>query len=245
MKYIVTGSSNGIGRCIALRFLKEGHEVWGIDIDDRITAFKDYLEKFHFYKADIAYKEELDGFLESVKGVKFDGIINNAGINRGGLENCSYEDFGYVISIGLSAPFYLVKSLKESLNPNAGIVNIASTRAAMSEKNRESYAAAKGGIVALTHAMSISLRGKARVNCISPGWIDTADYCDRPKYEASHADIMQHPVERIGRPEDIAEMVLYLCSEKGSFIDGQDIVIDGGMSKQMIWHGDNNWIYDV
>lgn len=245
MRYIVTGCSNGIGRCITYMFLRNGHEVYGVDMDDRGKSIEDVNDKFFFYKANIGDKKELEGFVKSIEYIRFDGIINNAGFSKGGLDNCSYEDFNYVLSVGLSAPFYLVKLLKDNLNIGSSIVNIASTRALMSERNSESYAAIKGGIVALTHALSITLRGKTRVNCISPGWIDVSNYSEKPKYEASYQDKMQHPVERIGKAEDIAEMVLFLCSEKGSFIDGQNIVIDGGMSKQMIYHGDNNWKYDV
>ena len=239
MRYIVTGCSNGIGRCITFMFLKNGHEVYGVDIDEKGKLIEDVHDKFFFYKANIGDKKELEGFIKSVEYIRFDGIINNAGFSMGGIDNCSYEDFNYVLRVGLSAPFYLVKSLKNNLNINSSIVNIASTRAFMSQRNSESYAASKGGLIALTHALSISLKGKSRVNCISPGWIDVSNS------EISKADKLQHPIERVGKPEDIAEMVMFLCSDKGSFIDGENIIIDGGMSKLMIYHGDNNWKYGM
>jgi NAD(P)-dependent dehydrogenase (short-subunit alcohol dehydrogenase family) len=122
------------------------------------------------------------------------------------------------------------------LSGNASIVNIASTRAFQSQPDTESYSAAKGGIVALTHAMAVSLAGRARVNCISPGWIETSD-----NPEHSEQDKRQQPVGRVGSVSDIAEMVLYLCGDKAGFITGENITIDGGMSKLMIYHNDHGW----
>lgn len=243
MKYIVTGCSNGIGRCICLTLLKNNHEVYGIDIDKKGKDLEDINEKFHFYRVDIGDKKELDSFLKNVEYIRFDGIINNAGFNSEGLDSCSYDEFNYALKVGLSAPFYLVKSLRYNLNKDASIVNIASTRALMSQKNNESYATVKGGILALTHAMAMTLRNKARVNSISPGWIDVSNYNESKKIEISNNDMLQHPVGRVGKPEDIAEMVLFMCSDKGSFINGENIVIDGGMSKQMIYHNDDYWKY--
>lgn len=152
-----------------------------------------------------------------------------------GIDECSYEEFEYALKVGVTAPFYMVKLLKDHLAEGASIVNISSSRDRMSQPQTESYTAAKGGIPALTHALAVSLAGKARVNSISPGWIDT----DYKVYEGP--DAYQQPAGRVGNPLDIANMVLFLCSEKAGFITGENICIDGGMTRQMIYHGDCGW----
>ena len=152
-----------------------------------------------------------------------------------GIDECSYEEFEYALKVGVTAPFYMVKLLKDHLAEGASIVNISSSRDSMSQPQTESYTAAKGGIAALTHALAVSLAGKARVNSISPGWIDT----DYKVYEGP--DAYQQPAGRVGNPLDIANMVLFLCSEKAGFITGENICIDGGMTRQMIYHGDCGW----
>ncbi|MBO5593945.1 MAG: SDR family oxidoreductase [Prevotella sp.] len=152
-----------------------------------------------------------------------------------GIDTCSYEQFQYALNVGVTAPFYLTKLFMPHFAEGAAIVNISSSRDRMSQPQTESYTAAKGGIAALTHALAVSLAGKVRVNSISPGWIDTTgtDF-DGP-------DAIQQPVGRVGNPMDIANMVLYLCSDKAGFITGENICIDGGMTRQMIYHGDNGW----
>lgn len=152
-----------------------------------------------------------------------------------GIDECSYEEFEYALKVGVTAPFYMVKLLKDHLAEGASIVNISSSRDRMSQPQTESYTAAKGGIAALTHALAVSLAGKARVNSISPGWIDT----DYQVYEGP--DAYQQPAGRVGNPLDIANMVLFLCSEKAGFTTGENICIDGGMTRQMIYHGDCGW----
>ena len=152
-----------------------------------------------------------------------------------GLNDCTYEEFNYALRVGVSAPFYLSKLFLPYFAPDAAIVNISSSRDRMSQPQTESYTAAKGGIAALTHALVASLAGKVRVNSISPGWIDTAFT------EYSGPDAVQHPAGRVGNPLDIANMVLFLCSEKAGFITGENICIDGGMTKQMIYHNDFGW----
>ena len=152
-----------------------------------------------------------------------------------GIDECSYEDFQYAMSVGVTAPFYLTKLFLPHFAEGAAIVNISSSRDRMSQPQTESYTAAKGGIASLTHAMAVSLAGKVRVNSISPGWIDTASTV----YEGP--DATQQPVGRVGNPMDIACMVLYLCSSKAGFITGENICIDGGMTRQMIYHGDHGW----
>ena len=152
-----------------------------------------------------------------------------------GLDECTWEEFQYALAVGVTAPFYLVKLLAPHLAKGASIVNISSSRDRMSQPQTESYTAAKGGISALTHALAVSLRGKARVNSISPGWIDT----NYKEYDG--ADASQQPAGRVGNPMDIANMVLFLCSDKAGFITGENICIDGGMTRQMIYHGDYGW----
>ena len=233
---VVTGGANGIGRCIVETFLRKGASVTVIDIDHRDTH--PISENLRFYHGDIANKIILEDFVNSLT-CSVDYLINNACIGRRGiLSGCSYEDFEYVQRVGVTAPYYLTSLLlkKNLLAPNGVIINIASTRAFQSQPDTEAYSAVKGGIVALTHSMAVSLAGRARVNCISPGWIDTSE-----NPEHSEQDKRQHSTGRVGTPADIAEMVLYLCSEKAGFITGENINIDGGMSKLMVYHGDNGW----
>ncbi len=166
---------------------------------------------------------------------KVDYLINNALPLMKGIEECSYEEFNYALRVGITAPFYLTKLFLPYFAPDAVIVNISSSRDRMSQPQTESYTAAKGGIAALTHSLAVSLAGKVRVNSISPGWIDTA----YTKYDG--ADVIQHPAGRVGNSLDIANMVLYFCSDKAGFITGENICIDGGMTKQMIYHNDYGW----
>lgn len=166
---------------------------------------------------------------------KVDYLINNALPLMKGISECSYEEFNYALRVGVTAPFYLTKLFLPHFTLGAAIVNISSSRDRMSQPQTESYTAAKGGIAALTHALAVSLGGKARVNSISPGWIDTA------YTEYTGADAAQHPVGRVGNPLDIANMVLYLCSDKAGFITGENICIDSGMTKQMIYQNDFGW----
>ena len=223
---IVTGGANGIGRCIADEFRSQGAIVYVIDKQ----------EGEHFV-GDISKKEVLEAFASEVLGKhpKVDVIINNALPLMKGIDECSYEEFQYAQSVGVTAPFYLVKLFMNHLAQEASVINISSSRDRMSQPQTESYTAAKGGIAALTHALAVSLAGRVRVNSISPGWIDTAyTLYDGP-------DAIQQPAGRVGNPMDIAHMVLFLCSDKAGFITGENICIDGGMTRQMIYHGDNGW----
>ena len=224
---IVTGGANGIGKCIADEFRKQGACVYVID-----------RQEGNHFVGDISKKEVLEAFVAEVlkKHDRIDCIINNALPLMKGIDECSYEEFQYALSVGVTAPFYLVKLLMNHLAEGASIVNISSSRDRMSQPQTESYTAAKGGIAALTHALAVSLAGRAQVNSISPGWIDTSYMV----YEGP--DAIQQPVGRVGNPMDIANMVLFLCSDKAGFITGENICIDGGMTKQMIYHGDCNWV---
>ncbi len=223
---VVTGGAQGIGRCITEEFRKAGATVCVID-----------KQPGDHFVGDLADKDVLERFAQEViaKHGRVDYLINNALPLMKGLSECSYEEFQYALSVGVTAPFYLAKLFAPHFAEGAAIVNISSSRDRMSQPQTESYTAAKGGIAALTHALAVSLAGKVRVNSISPGWIDTQyTVYDGP-------DAVQQPAGRVGNPLDIANMVLYLCSDKAGFITGENICIDGGMTRQMIYHGDNGW----
>lgn len=223
---VITGGAQGIGKCVAEEFQKEGAHV--CIIDKQAGA--------HFV-GDLSRKASLEEFAAYVvaKYGKVDYLINNALPIMKGIDECTYEEFEYALSVGVTAPFYLTKLLSPHFDKGACVVNISSSRDRMSMPQTESYTAAKGGIAALTHALAVSLAGKARVNSISPGWIDTTGTA----YEGADAD--QHPVGRVGNPLDIAHAVLFLCSDKAGFITGENICIDGGMTRQMIYHGEEGW----
>lgn len=227
---VITGGARGIGRCIAEEFKKNGAKVCVID-----------KAKGEHFVGDISDKSVLESFAESVvqKHGHIDFLVNNALPLMKGIDECSYEEFQYAMSVGVTAPFYLSKLFASHFNPGGCIINISSSRDRMSQPQTESYTAAKGGIAALTHALAVSLAGKVRVNSISPGWIDTS-------YKIYNgADALQQPCGRVGTPQDIANMVMFLCSDKAGFITGENICIDGGMTKQMIYHGDHGWSLDV
>ena len=223
---VVTGGAQGIGRCIADEFRKRGATVCIID-----------KQAGDHFVGDIACRETLERFAAEVveRHGRVDYIVNNALPIMRGIDECSYEEFEYALRVGVTAPFYLVKLLMPHLAEGASIVNISSSRDRMSQPQTESYTAAKGGIAALTHALAVSLAGRARVNSISPGWIDTS----YATYEGP--DALQQPAGRVGNPMDIANMVMYLCSDMAGFITGENICIDGGMTRQMIYHGDHGW----
>ena len=223
---VVTGGAKGIGRCIVEEFSKAGATVCVIDV----------LENDYFV-GDLADKGTLEVFANKVicDYGHVDCLVNNAAPKSCGVTSCSYEDFEYAQRVGVTAPFYLSKLFAPYFNKGASIVNISSSRDRMSQPETESYTAAKGGISALTHSLAISFAGKVRVNSISPGWIDNA----YKVYEG--ADAVQQPVGRVGNPLDIANMVLYLASDMAGFITGENICIDGGMTRQMIYHADYGW----
>ena len=224
---VVTGGARGIGRCIREKFEEAGATVCVIDL----------LENDYFV-GDLADKSTLEQFAQKIiqDHGRVDFLIHNAAPGMCGIETGSYEDFEYALKVGVTAPFYLTKLLLPYFSEGASVVNISSSRDRMSQPQTESYTAAKGGISALTHALAVSLAGKARVNSVSPGWIDTR----YTVYEG--ADATQQPVGRVGNPPDIANMVLYLCSDMAGFITGENICIDGGMTKLMIYHGDHGWV---
>ena len=223
---VVTGGAQGIGRCICEEFAKEGAQVAVIDIREN-----------PYFVGNLADKATLEQFAAKVIADfgHVDYLINNALPLSKGIDSCTYEEFEYAQRVGVTAPFYLTKLFAPHFAPGAAIVNISSSRDRMSQPQTESYTAAKGGIAALTHGLAASLAGRVRVNSISPGWIDTAYRV----YEGP--DATQQPAGRVGNPLDIASMALFLCSEKAGFITGENICIDGGMTRLMIYHGDHGW----
>ena len=224
---VVTGGAQGIGKCIAGEFRKNGAAVCVIDKQPCEGGFP----------GDVADEATLRRFAGSVIAAhgRVDYLINNALPPMRGIEECTWEEFNYALRVGVTAPFYLTKLFLPHFAPGAAIVNISSSRDRMSQPQTESYTAAKGGIAALTHALAVSLAGRVRVNSISPGWIDTSFR----RYTGP--DATQQPAGRVGNPLDIANMALYLCSDKAGFITGENICIDGGMTRQMIYHGDWGW----
>ncbi len=225
---VVTGAASGIGSVIAKEFRSKGAIVCTIDV------------KHHDgYVGDLSKKEDIESFVSDVvlKHKKIDILINNAIPLNKGIKECAYDEFDYALKVGVTAPFYLSKLFMDYFLPGSSIINISSTRAFMSQANTESYSSAKGAIISLTHALAMSLSHKVRVNSVSPGWIDVkSDQTDK-------ADHTQHPVGRVGHALDVVHMIMYLASDQASFITGQDFVVDGGMSKQMIYHQDNGWYY--
>ena len=226
---VITGGAHGIGKATKEAFEAEGAIVEVIDIVDG-----------EHYVGDISKKKTLESFVGYVidKHGQVDYLINNALPIMRGIDQCSYEEFEYAMAVGVTAPFYLSKLFYEHFADGACIINMSSSRDRMSQPQTESYTAAKGGIAALTHALAVSLAGKVRVNSISPGWIETGDIV----YEGP--DAAQQLVGRVGNPTDITNMILFLCSDKAGFITGENICIDGGMTKQMIYHDEHGWKYE-
>ncbi len=225
----ITGGAHGIGKCIAEEFTRAGAKVCIID-----------LEENDYFVGDVGEQETLEAFVQKVLGDHgaIDCLINNAPPLFRGIDVCSYEEFSRSLAIGVTAPFYLSKLFAPHFRAGGSIINISSSRDRMSQPQSESYTAAKGGIAALTHGLAVSLAGKVRVNSISPGWIDT----EYRVYDGP--DAFQQPAGRVGDPLDIANMVLFLCSDKAGFITGENICIDGGQTRLMIYHGDHGWTLD-
>lgn len=223
---VVTGASHGIGKQIADDFAKYGAKVCTISRNGDT-----------YFKGDIKDKEVLAAFYKKVieDFGKIDILINNAPPKMKGLETATYEDALEAFQVGSLAAFYLTKLFKDDFSNKASIINISSTRAKMSQPQGETYSMAKGAISSLTHALAQSLSGKVRVNTVLPGWIDTEFI------EYSGSDAKQHTSGRVGNPKDISDLVLYLCSDKAGFINGQEFIVDGGMSTTMIYSGDGGW----
>ena len=225
---VVTGGAHGIGKAIAEAFESEGATVHIVDITPG-----------EWFVGDISDPRVLERFAASVieKSGHVDCLVNNAPPPMIGIDDCGWDGFQRALAIGVTAPFYLTKLFMPHFAPGASVINLSSSRDRMSQPRTESYTAAKGGIAALTHALAVSLAGRARVNSISPGWIDTTGS------DIAGADALQQPVGRVGKPEDIAALALFLCSDAAGFITGENICVDGGMTKLMIYHGEHGWAY--
>ena len=232
-KVVITGAAQGIGRALAQAFLEAGAQVAVMDLKP-VDLAADLV-----FQGDVGRREDLEIFavqcMEQLGRV--DVLVNNAMMTRGGIDRCSYDDFVAVLQVGLAAPYYLTRLLLPAFSQGASVINLSSTRAFQSQAQTESYTAAKGGITALTHALAVSLAGRARVNAIAPGWIDVAGAAGEGPDQA------QHPVGRVGQAEDIVKAVFFLASGDAGFITGQTLVVDGGMSKLMVYHGDQGWTY--
>lgn len=242
---VVTGGGQGIGRAIAEALLKAGARVWLAEADaeagSETCAELAPLGPIELMVTDISNPDAVDSLRQRVAGDGgLDLLVNNAAIMaRKPIEELTPKEWQRVLDVNLTGPFLCSRAFVPLLRTRRGcIVNIASTRALMSEPHTESYSASKGGLVALTHSLALSLGPEIRVNCISPGWIDArllAKRCRRHLPPLSARDHSQHPAGRVGRPDDIAAMVLYLASDEASFITGENIVIDGGMTRKMIY----------
>ncbi len=225
---VITGGAHGIGLAAAQAFRTRGARVHVIDQNPG-----------DWFVGDVGDRQTLERFSRQVieQSGRVDYLINNAPPPMKGIDDCGWEEFNRALTVGVTAPFYLTKLLLPHFAKGAAVVNISSSRDRMSQPQTESYTAAKGGISALTHALAVSLAGRVRVNSISPGWIDTADG------KIGGADALQQPVGRVGTPRDIAEMILFLCSDRAGFITGENITIDGGMTRLMIYHAEHGWSY--
>ena len=243
---LVTGGAQGIGRAVTQHFLQQGGGVVAVDTDaeagaELVTAYRD-LGKLHFIQADVSREAEVEKIVKETleQFGSLNVLVNNAGISANKpVTELSLDEWNRVIGTNLTGYFLLAKHAAPHLKQARGaIVNVASSRALMSEADTEAYSASKGGVVALTHALAISLGPAVRVNAVSPGWIEVRDWqkqAEREEPQHREVDKEQHPVGRVGTPEDIAEMIYFLASEKSGFVTGQNIVVDGGMTKKMIY----------
>lgn len=225
---VISGGASGIGKRLKERFEAEGAHVCIIDIKPN-----------DFFQGSLSDQSMMDAFVKKVIQIygHVDVLINNAAPISLGIHEGSLEGFKHALAVGVEAPFYLSQQFIPYFQEGASIINITSTRARMSMAETESYAAAKGALSTLTHAMAISLARKVRVNAIAPGWILTSEE------ELSQADALQQPVGRVGSCDDVCSLALFLASEEAGFMTGEEIVIDGGMSKLMIYHNENGWTY--
>ena len=243
---IVTGGAQGIGKAIASRFLTKGLAVVIADADkeagEETAAEYASLGAIRFVQVDVADEAQVRRLVAETIAA-FGGIdilVNNAAIGRGApVAELKLEDWNRVLAVNLTGPLLCAKHAAPHLKQRQGaILNIASTRAFMSEPNTEAYSASKGGVVALTHALAVSLGPDVRVNCISPGWIETGAWqkqSQRRVPQHSDADRAQHPAGRVGTPDDIAALVDYLTGPESGFITGANFMVDGGMTRRMIY----------
>ena len=243
---VITGGAQGIGKSIARRLFKEGMKVAIADSNEE--ALREVVEEFGCpaevicLRADVSNEEDVRRAARETRR-NFERIhllVNNAGVFvRRPVADLSLDEWNTVIGVNLTGPFLCAKHFATYLRESGGsIINIASTRAFMSERDTEAYSASKGGIFALSHALAVSLGPSVRVNCISPGWIETSEWktkSERHESKLTEEDHKQHPAGRVGRPEDIASLVAYLASDEASFITGANFIVDGGMTRKMIY----------
>lgn len=233
----LTGGNRGIGEAIASQFIHEGAIVYSIDKEPYQGSLP-----LRFFVGDVSKRLDRELFIQHIliHQVHIDVIVNNAmESSHGILSDLDLDQFERILNIGITAAYHLAALAKNHMPDGSSIVNILSTRAFQSQKNTEAYSSAKGGLYALTHALANSLGPKIRVNAIAPGWIHTGTH------ELSPEDHAQHLTGQVGTVEDIAEMVCFLSSTKAKFITGETIHIDGGMSKRMIYHNDENWTFNI
>jgi len=246
---IVTGGAQGIGKAITLKLIENNVYVFILDNDqEALSDFETEHQGLEMSKAiycDVSQSDTLVKTLASITKQKasLKYLVNNAGVSRfKPMHELKLEEWNYILAVNLTSYFLTTKTVAENLGRNQGsVVNISSTRALMSEPHGEAYGASKGGVLSLTHALAISLQPRVRVNCISPGWIDVQPWQKRSRRKTTRWNDkhhLQHPAGRIGMPEDVAELTWYLLSDKGSFITGQNFVVDGGMTRKMIYEED-------
>lgn len=244
--FVVTGGGSGIGRGTVRRLVDEGARVWLVDADRHAgaDAAAEYGERVRFDRVDVSDEPAVRrSFAAAVRWAgAMHGVVHSAAIAQavsGPVEQLTLARWRRVLDANLTGTFLVAKHAAKHLRRTRGaIVNLGSTRALMSEPDTEAYAATKGGVLALTHALAVSLGPDIRVNCISPGWIATSEYLPRDRRAPSRLskqDHAQHPVGRVGRPEDIAALAAWLLSDEAGFVTGQSFYADGGMTRKMIY----------